>query len=138
MLNETPVLVRKNLSAPLHKKPTKINYSASTTVARRRVAKDDGVLLLLPPLALPPPRLRFLMTLVFSESGRITPCNFKNKPHALHSGLPWGSRRHNGVLVVLQFLHVGGAAADAADAEAEDDRAGWGEDTCEEGLLTGR
>lgn len=34
----------------------------------------------------PLPRLRFLMTSVLSDSGRTTPCNFKNRPHALQSG----------------------------------------------------
>lgn len=35
---------------------------------------------------LPLPRFRFLMTSVFSDSGRTTPCSFKNKPQALQSG----------------------------------------------------
>jgi hypothetical protein len=48
--------------------------------------------------AFPLPRLRFLMTSVFSDSGRTTPCSFKNKPHALHRGCPSGLRRHNGVV----------------------------------------
>lgn len=36
--------------------------------------------------ALPLPRLRFLMTSVLSDSGRTTPCSFRNRPHALHRG----------------------------------------------------
>lgn len=36
--------------------------------------------------ALPLPRLRFLMTSVFKDRGRTTPCSFKNRPHALQSG----------------------------------------------------
>ena len=59
--------------------------------------------------ALPLPRLRFLMTSVFNESGRTTPCNFKNKPHALHRGCPSGLRRHKGVVWVKQLVHVVGA-----------------------------
>lgn len=34
----------------------------------------------------PPPLFRFLITSVFNESGRTTPCNLRNSPHALHSG----------------------------------------------------
>jgi hypothetical protein len=48
--------------------------------------------------ALPLPRLRFLMTSVFKDSGRTTPCSFKNRPHALQSGWPSGLRRHKGVV----------------------------------------
>lgn len=48
--------------------------------------------------ALPLPRLRFLMTSVFSDSGLTTPCSFKNRPHALHNGWPSGLRRHKGVV----------------------------------------
>jgi hypothetical protein len=48
----------------------------------------------------PPPRLRFLITSVFKERGRTTPCSLRNNPHALHSGWPSGFLRHKGVLVV--------------------------------------
>lgn len=45
----------------------------------------DVVALLL--LGWPPvPRFRFLITSVFKLRGRTTPCNFRNKPQALHSG----------------------------------------------------
>lgn len=37
-------------------------------------------------VALPLPLLRFLITSVFSESGRTTPWSFKNNPQALHRG----------------------------------------------------
>lgn len=50
-------------------------------------------------------RLRFFITSVFKLSGRTTPCNFKNKPQALHSGCPSGFRRQRGVVVVAQFEH---------------------------------
>lgn len=46
----------------------------------------------------PLPRLRFFITSVFKLSGRTTPCNFKNKPHALQSGCPSGFRRQRGVV----------------------------------------
>lgn len=56
-------------------------------------------------------RFLFLITSVLSDSGRTTPCSLRNRPHALHSGWPSGSRRHRGVLVVLQLEHtVGGSA----------------------------
>lgn len=57
---------------------------------------------------LPLPRLRFLMTSVLRDKGRTTPCNFRNRPHALHNGCPSGFRRHNGVVCVKQFVHVVG------------------------------
>jgi hypothetical protein len=59
--------------------------------------------------ALPLPRLRFLMTSVFNDRGRTTPCSFKNRPHALQSGCPSGLRRHKGVVWVKQLVHVVGA-----------------------------
>lgn len=45
-------------------------------------------LVLVPPTGKlePEPRFLFLMTSVFRLNGRTTPCNFKNKPQALHSG----------------------------------------------------
>lgn len=61
------------------------------------------------PLGAPEARFRFLITSVFSDSGRTTPCSLKNNPHALHKGCPSGSRLHSGVFVVWQFVHdVGG------------------------------
>lgn len=58
--------------------------------------------------ALPLPRLRFLMTSVFKESGRTTPCNLRKRPQALHNGWPSGLRRHSGVVCVKQLVHVVG------------------------------
>lgn len=60
-------------------------------------------------IVLPLPLLRFLITSVFSESGRTTPCSFRNRPHALQRGCPSGFRLHNGVVCVKQFVHVVGA-----------------------------
>ena len=54
---------------------------------------EDG-----PTGALPVPRLRFLMTSVFKESGRTTLCNFKKSPHALQRVAPSGLRRQRGVV----------------------------------------
>lgn len=52
-----------------------------------------------------PLRFLFFITSVLRLRGRTTPCNFKNRPHALHKGWPSGLRRHNGVVVVLQLVH---------------------------------
>lgn len=52
-------------------------------------------------------RLRLLITSVLSDIGRGRLCNLRNSPHALHSTDPWSSRRHNGVVDVLQFWQVG-------------------------------
>jgi hypothetical protein len=57
----------------------------------------------------PDPRFLFLMTSVFNDRGLTTPCNFRNRPHALHKGWPSGFRLHNGVVWVKQFVHVVGA-----------------------------
>jgi hypothetical protein len=45
-------------------------------------------LVLVPPTGTfaPDPRFRFLITSVFNERGRTTPCNLRNSPQALHSG----------------------------------------------------
>jgi hypothetical protein len=48
--------------------------------------------------AFPLPRLRFLITSVFSDKGRTTPCSFRKSPQALQSGCPSGLRRHKGVV----------------------------------------
>lgn len=58
---------------------------------------------------LPLPRFRFLMTSVLSDNGRTTPCSFKKRPQALHSGWPSGLRRHRGVVCVKQLVQVVGA-----------------------------
>lgn len=52
-------------------------------------------------------RLRLLMTSVLSEIGRGRPCSFKNKPQALQSTAPDSSRRHSGVVLVVQFWQTG-------------------------------
>lgn len=52
-------------------------------------------------------RLRLLITSVLSEIGRGLPCSLRNKPQALHKTEPNSSRRHNGVVEVLQFWQVG-------------------------------
>lgn len=67
-------------------------------------------LVLVPPTGRlePDPRLRFLMTSVFKLNGRTTPCNFKNRPQALHSGWPSGFLRQRGVVWVKQLVHVVG------------------------------
>jgi hypothetical protein len=59
-------------------------------------------------IVFPLPRFLFLMTSVFRDNGRTTPCNFKKRPHALHKGCPSGLRRHSGVVCVKQFVHVVG------------------------------
>lgn len=56
----------------------------------------------------PLPRLRFLITSVFKLRGRTTPCSFRNRPHALHSGWPSGLRRQSGVVCVKQLVQVVG------------------------------
>lgn len=48
-------------------------------------------------------RLRLLMTSVLREIGRGRPCSLRNKPQALHRTEPYSSRRHSGVIDVLQF-----------------------------------
>lgn len=65
-----------------------------------------------------PPRLRFLITSVLSESGRVTPCSFKKRPQALHKGKPSGSRRQSGVWVVLQLEQTVGGSAPAIVLES--------------------
>ena len=52
-------------------------------------------------------RLRLLITSVLREIGRGRPCSLRNRPQALQSTEPNSSRRHNGVVEVLQFWQVG-------------------------------
>lgn len=52
-------------------------------------------------------RLRLLITSVLREIGRGRPCSLRNKPQALHRTEPYSSRRHNGVVEVVQFWQVG-------------------------------
>lgn len=52
-------------------------------------------------------RLRLLMTSVLSEIGRGRPCSFRNRPQALQSTAPVSSRRHSGVVLVVQFWQTG-------------------------------
>ncbi len=67
-------------------------------------------LVLVPPTGrlAPEPRLRFLMTSVFNDSGRTTPCSLRKSPHALHSGWPSGFLRQSGVVWVKQLVQVVG------------------------------
>jgi hypothetical protein len=51
--------------------------------------------------------LRLLITSVLREIGRARPCNLRNKPQALQRTAPYSSRRHNGVVEVLQLWQVG-------------------------------
>lgn len=44
-----------------------------------------------------------LMVSVFKEMGLGLPCNFKNKPQALHKTWPVSSLLHKGVVWVLQL-----------------------------------
>lgn len=57
----------------------------------------------------PDPRLRFLITSVFRDSGRTTPWSLRKRPHALQRGFPSGLRRQRGVVCVKQLEHVMGA-----------------------------
>lgn len=52
-------------------------------------------------------RLRSFIVSVFKLMGRGRPCNLRNNPHALQSTCPVSSRRHNGVVCVLQLRHTG-------------------------------
>jgi hypothetical protein len=52
-------------------------------------------------------RLRLLITSVLREIGRGRPCSLRNKPQALQRTEPNSSRRHSGVVEVLQFWQVG-------------------------------
>jgi len=49
-------------------------------------------------VVLPLPRLRFLITSVFNDKGLTTPCSFRKRPQALHSGWPSGFLLHKGVV----------------------------------------
>lgn len=59
-------------------------------------------------VGLPLPRLRFLITSVFKLRGLTTPCSLRKRPQALQRGWPSGLRRHSGVVVVKQLVHVVG------------------------------
>ena len=52
-------------------------------------------------------RLRLLITSVLRLIGRGVPCNFRKSPQALQSTDPISSRRHSGVVEVVQFWHTG-------------------------------
>jgi hypothetical protein len=52
-------------------------------------------------------RLRLLITSVLREIGRGRPCSFRKRPQALQRTEPNSSRRHSGVVEVLQFWQVG-------------------------------
>lgn len=85
--------------------PAKPVGSVLTVEARGREEEDASLGNPEPPLralpfGAPEARFLFLMTSVFNDNGRTTPCNLKNSPQALHNGCPSGSRLHSGVLVV--------------------------------------
>lgn len=63
-------------------------------------AFDDGLLVCLILF------LDFIVS-VFKEMGLGRPCNLRKRPQALHNTSPVSSRRHKGVVCVLQFLHTG-------------------------------
>lgn len=52
-------------------------------------------------------RFRLLITSVLRLIGRDLPCSFRNSPQALQSTEPISSRRHRGVVEVVQFWHTG-------------------------------
>jgi hypothetical protein len=56
----------------------------------------------------PEPRMRFLITSVFKESGRTIPWSFRKSPQALQRGCPSAFRRHRGVVCVKQLVQVVG------------------------------
>lgn len=53
------------------------------------------------------PRFRLLMVFVLRDMGLERPCSFRNSPQALHRTVPLSSRRHKGVVEVLQFWQTG-------------------------------
>ncbi len=52
-------------------------------------------------------RFRLLITSVLSEMGRGRPWSLRKRPQALQSTAPVSSRRHSGVVCVVQFWQVG-------------------------------
>lgn len=77
-------------------------------------------------------RLRLLITSVLREMGRGRPCSFRKRPQALHRTDPNSSRRHNGVVEVLQFWQVGCvdplvAIMTAVDCNGKEMRSGGGQ-----------
>jgi hypothetical protein len=54
---------------------------------------------------------RLLITSVLRVIGRGRPWSLRNKPQALQSTAPVSSRRHNGVVDVVQFWHTGCGAS---------------------------
>ena len=52
-------------------------------------------------------RFRLLITSVLSDIGRGRPWSFRNSPQALQSTDPASSRRHSGVVEVVQFWQTG-------------------------------
>lgn len=51
-------------------------------------------------------RFRLFITSVFSDIGRLRPCNLRKSPHALHIIWPFSSLRQSGVVDVRQFWHT--------------------------------
>ncbi len=56
-------------------------------------------------------RFRLLITSVLSEMGRGRPWSLRKRPQALQRTAPVSSRRHSGVVCVVQFWQVGCVAA---------------------------
>ncbi len=56
-------------------------------------------------------RFRLLITSVLSEMGRGRPWSLRKRPQALQRTAPVSSRRHSGVVWVVQFWQVGCVAA---------------------------
>jgi len=51
--------------------------------------------------------LRLLITSVLRDIGRGRPCSLRKRPQALQSTAPVSSRRHSGVVEVVQFWQIG-------------------------------
>lgn len=56
-------------------------------------------------------RFRLLITSVLSDMGRGRPWSLRKRPQALQRTAPVSSRRHSGVVCVVQFWQVGCVAA---------------------------
>ena len=66
-------------------------------------------------------RFRLLITSVLSDIGRGRPCSFRKSPQALQSTEPASSRRHSGVVEVVQFWQTGWAELLASQTHGEGD-----------------
>lgn len=61
-------------------------------------------------------RLRLLMTSVLRLIGRGRPCSLRKRPQALQRTEPTSSRRHRGVVLVVQFWQMGCKLLSAREA----------------------